>query len=297
MKPSAHPGRDRSLVAHLARFVTRSPIHICLLLIGAVWLVPTVGLLITSVRPGEDIFASGWWTAFGQLRFTSENYVRVITSRGTTDSLAKNFMNSLIITVPSTVLPVLLASVTAYALAWIDFPGRDWLLLTIVALLVIPIQMTFVPILRLYNSIGLTISFVGIWIAHTAYGLPFAVYLLHNFFVGLPRDLLESAKIDGASELSILGRIVLPLSVPALASLVIFQFLWVWNDLLVAMIYLQHPRLMPLTIGINTMLSAYGPEWDLLSAGAFVTMVVPLLIFLALQRYFVRGLIAGAVKA
>ncbi|OLC58802.1 MAG: hypothetical protein AUH85_00155 [Chloroflexi bacterium 13_1_40CM_4_68_4] len=209
----------------------------------------------------------------------------------------QNFLNSFIITIPSTALPVLLAAAAAYAFAWLEFRGRDWLFLSLVALLIVPIQMTFVPVLQLFNTVHLTGNFVGIWIAHTAYGLPFAIYLLHSFFAGLPRSLIEAARIDGSSEFSTFWRIVLPLSVPGIASLAIFQFLWVWNDLLVALIYLQSPNLQPMTVGVVNLLTTYGTEWDLLSAAAFLTMAVPLIVFFSLQRYFVQGLLAGSVKS
>jgi alpha-glucoside transport system permease protein len=190
----------------------------------------------------------------------------------------------------------MLAALAAYAFAWLEFRGRDWLFLLLVGLLIVPIQMTFVPVLQLFNVAHLTGNFVGIWIAHTAYGLPFAIYLLHSTFSGLPRSLIEAARIDGSSELRTFLRIVLPISLPGIASLAIFQFLWVWNDLLVALIYLQSPTLQPMTVGVVNLLSTYGTEWDLLSAAAFLTMAVPLIVFVSLQRYFVRGLLAGSVK-
>lgn len=289
--------RRVSVSARLVRLVAWSPIHLALVLIAAVWLVPTVGLFVTSFRPRDDIHSSGWWTAILDRRFTLDTYVHVLTSRGTTDALSQNFINSFIITIPSTILPVLIAALAAYAFAWLSFRGRDWFFLTLVGLLIVPIQMTFVPVLQLFNAAHLTGNFVAIWIAHTAYGLPFAIYLLHTFFAGLPRSLIEAARIDGSSELSTFWRIVLPLSVPGLASLAIFQFLWVWNDLLVALIYLQSPNLQPMTVGVVNLLTTYGTEWDLLSAAAFLTMVVPLVVFFSLQRYFVQGLLAGSVKS
>ncbi len=308
-----------SVSARLVEFVNRGPVHIALFVISALWLVPTFGLFVTSFRARSDILSTGWWNAFIEWRFTPENYLRVISSSGSSDTLGLNFLNSIIITVPSTFLPVLVASLAAYAFAWLHFRWRDSIFMVIVALLIVPLQMTFVPILQLYNDppplswiralgsfagldlpipkFSLTASYAGLWLAHTAYGLPFAIYLLRSFFAGLPRDLFEAAKIDGTSDWGVFWRIVLPLSVPALAALTIFQFLWVWNDLLVALIYAQSPKLQPLTVGINTMLSTYGPEWDILSAGAFITMIVPLIIFFSLQKYFVTGLLAGSVKS
>ncbi|OLC55647.1 MAG: sugar ABC transporter permease [Chloroflexi bacterium 13_1_40CM_4_68_4] len=276
--------------------VTRAPVHLALIAIGAVWLVPSIGLFVTSFRERDDIHSSGWWTAILDRRLTLDTYVHVITSRGTTDSLLQNFINSFIITIPSTLLPVTIAALAAYAFAWLSFRGRDWLFLLLVGLLVVPIQMTFVPILQLFNAVHLTGSFLAIWVAHTAYGLPFAIYLLHSFFAALPRSLIEAARIDGSSEIRTFWRIVLPISVPGLASLAIFQFLWVWNDLLVALIYLQSPNLQPMTVGVVNLLTTYGTEWDLLSAAAFLTMAVPLIVFFSLQRYFVQGLLAGSVK-
>ena len=283
--------------AAIARTVTRAPIHLALLLIGTIWLVPTIGLLITSVRERADIHATGWWTALFDPRFTLDTYVTMLTSTGTTESLGRNFLNSVIITIPATIIPVTLAAAAAYAFAWLEFKGRDVLFLAVVALLVIPIQMTFVPVLQLFNLTHLTGSFVGIWLAHSAYGLPFAVYLLHSFFAGLPRSLIEAARMDGSSELRTFLRIVVPLSVPGIASLAIFQFLGVWNDLLVALIFLQDPILQPMTVGVLALLGTYGTEYGVLSAAAFLTMAIPLLVFFSLQRYFVQGLLAGSVKS
>ncbi len=311
-------GKRVTLSKRLVDLLGSAPIHFALILIGVVWLVPSVALLVTSFRERQDILTSGWWLAFvpGRYSFTVGNYLHVIQPTGGTDTVGRNFINSLIITIPSTALPVFIASMAAYAFAWLDFKWRDTIFLIVVALIIVPLQMTFVPVLQLYNDplaplralfalaginlgipkIQLTSSFVGLWLAHTAYGLPFATYLLRSFFVGLPRDLLEAARIDGSSEFRIFTRIVLPLSVPSLAALTIFQFLWVWNDLLVALIYAQSPNLQPLTVGLNNMLTTYGPDWDLMSAGAFITMAVPLIVFFSLQKYFVSGILAGSVK-
>ncbi len=307
--PVSHP--RESLSTRLVEFVSRTPLHLALILIGALWLIPTVGLFVTSFRTRAEIFSSGWWTGLVDWHFTFDNYLQVIAAHGTTQALGQNFINSFIITIPSTFLPVFLGALAAYAFAWTRFRGRDWIFLGIVALQIVPLQMTFVPVLQIYNGlngifrtlpapfsgISMTASFLGLWLAHTAYGLPFAIFMLRGFFAMLPRDLVEAAKMDGSSEFGVFRRIIVPLSVPALASLTIFQFLWVWNDLLVALIYAQAPQLQPLTTGIKNLLSTYGPEWDLLSAAAFFSMSIPLLVFFTLQRYFVRGLLAGSVKA
>ena len=293
----------------LLRLVGRSVLHVALIGVALLWLVPSLGLLITSWRPPEEIAASGWWTALSGPVFTAGNYDQVLTAQG----FGRSFVNSLLITVPSTFLPVALAALAGYAFACLQFRGRDVIFLVIIALLIIPLEATWVPVLRMFNNpveyfglggfpwlarvnLRLTGSFAGIWLAHTAYGLPFAIFLLRNFFAGLPRELFESAKIDGASNLVIFRRIALPLSVPAIASLTIFQFMWVWNDLMNALIFLQDASKRPLTVSIQALIGSYGAEWHLLAAGAFVTMSVPLVVFFALQRYFVRGITAGAIK-
>lgn len=270
----------------------RGVLHGVLIALGLVWAVPSLGLLVTSLRPRADIATSGWWTALGHGALTLANYREVLAVQG----FAGNFVNSLVITVPATVLPIAIAALAGYALAWHRFPGRDAVFLAVVALLVVPLQVTWVPVLRLFNALGITGTYVGIWIAHTAYGLPFAVFLLRNFMAELPGALFESARMDGASELRIFVSVVLPLSTPALASLAIFQFVWVWNDLINALVFLQDRARYPLTAAIQGLLGTYGSEWHLLAAGSFVSMSLPLLVFLALQRHFVRGLTAGGVK-
>jgi alpha-glucoside transport system permease protein len=267
-------------------------VHLALLAIAAIWLVPTVGLAITSFRPRGEIQSSSWWSSLLDWRFTLTNYDQVL-SRANMDT---SFVNSIIITVPSTILPLTIAALAAYAFSWIRFPFRDTIFLVIVALMIVPIQMALVPLLRLFRDWGLADNFGGIWLAHTAFGLPLGIFLLRNFFITLPRDLIEAARVDGASNLRIFSRVVLPLSVPALASFAIFQFLWVWNDLLMALIFIQNSDLWPMTIRINQMQSQFGAEWHLLSSGAFLLMIVPLVVFFALQRYFVQGLLAGSVK-
>lgn len=292
-----------TLVERLKRGASSSVLTAIVVVIALVWLTPTFGIFITSFRPGSDIQASGWWTAFAPpWHFTVANYSQIITSQG----LGQAFINSLIIAIPGTIIPTIVAAFAAYAFTWMRFPGRDWLFLIIVALLVVPIQMTLIPVLNLYvnvgtatdNSVQLTGSYLGIWLAHTAYGLPFAVYLLRNFFAGLPADLIESARVDGASHLGVFTRILLPLSVPALASLIIFQFIWVWNDLLVALIYLGgNPDTSPLTVTVANLVNSYGTnQYEVLTSAAFLSMALPLVIFFSLQRYFVRGILAGSVK-
>jgi alpha-glucoside transport system permease protein len=269
--------------------------------LAVIWLVPSVGLLITSFRPRPDIGSTGWWETLSSLNFTLDNYKNVLDNQG----MGSAFRNSLLISVPATVLPLFIGALAAYAFSWIRFPFRDTVFLGIVALMVVPLQMTLVPVLRLFQDIGetmtgrqdfLTGSYYGIWIAHTTFALPFCIFLLRNFFITLPRDLIEAARVDGATNFGIFFKVVLPLSVPALASFAIFQFLWVWNDLLMALVFITNSDLLPLTVRITQMQSTYGVEWHLLSAGAFVLMVVPLMVFFALQRYFVQGLLAGSVK-
>ena len=207
------------------------------------------------------------------------------------------WVNSVIITVPATILPLTLGALAAFGFAWVPFPFRDTLFLIIVALMIVPIQTSLVPLLKLFASWGhLNNSYYGIWLAHTAFGLPLAVFLLRNFFITLPKDLIEAARMDGASNLAIFRRIVIPLSVPALASFAIFQFLWVWNDLLMALIFVSDPSKQPMTVRIPYLLSTYGQEYNLLAAASFLLMILPLAVFFALQRYFVQGLLAGSVK-
>jgi alpha-glucoside transport system permease protein len=278
----------------LIRAANSSALTTAVVLIAVIWSVPTLGLFISSFRPAAAIHDSGWWVSLlPPWHFTLENYQHVISSQG----LGQAFLSSLIIAIPGTVLPMLVAAFAAYAFAWMNFPGRDWIFLGIVGLLVVPIQMTLIPILGMFTAINITGSYLAIWLAHLAYGLPFAVYLLRNFFGGLPSDLLESARIDGASHTRIFFNIMLPLSVPALASLAIFQFMWVWNDLLVALIVLGgNPEKAPVTLRIADLVNSFGSNYEVLTAAAFISMALPLLIFFSLQRYFVRGILAGSVK-
>ena len=278
-----------------------------LALLCLLWTVPTLGVLVSSFREPEMLRKTAWWkTQPSELTLT--NYQQVMGGKEYADptmpggvskgeDMGQSFLNSLTVTIPSTVIPIMIAAFAAYGFAWMKFPGRKLLFAMVVALLVVPLQIALIPILRDYRQLNLTGTFLAVWLAHTGFGLPLATYLLFNYIGSLPRDILESAFIDGASHLTIFMRLILPLSVPALASFAIFQFLWVWNDLLVALVFIGGtPEVAVLTQRLQDMTGSRGQDWQLLTAGAFVTMIVPLLIFLVLQRYFVRGLLAGSVK-
>lgn len=281
-------------MAKVDRLLARIPLHLIVILIAILWFTPSFGLLVSSFRPARAIADSGWWTAFSPpFNFTLDLYREALTESG----MGRSFVNSLFITIPATVIPIMVAAFAAYAFAWLEFPGRQVLFVIVVGLLVVPLQMTFIPILRVYNRLALTGSFLGIWLAHAGYGLPFSIYLLRNSIGALPRDLFESAFLDGASSFDVFFRIVLPLVVPSIASLIIFQFMWVWNDLLVALIYLGGtPSVAPITVTISNQVNSLGGNWQVLTAAAFVSMALPLLVFFALQRYFVSGILAGSVK-
>ena len=226
-------------------------------------------------------------------RFTTENYDEVLNS----GNIFQSFINTFTVTLPSTIIPIAIAAFAAYAFSWMEFWGRRWIFIIVVGLLVVPLQMSLIPLLRFYNQMGIANSYPGIWLAHTGFGLPLAIYLLYAYISGLPREIIESAKIDGATHFEIFVRLILPLSIPALVSFAIFQFLWVWNDLLVALVFLgTAPDKVVITSAIRELLGSRGQDWHILTAGAFVSMVVPLIVFVSLQRYFVRGLLAGSVK-
>jgi alpha-glucoside transport system permease protein len=278
-------------------FVRRWPLFLIVIGLCVLWSIPTIGLLVSSVREPLDITRTGWWEAllhpFDLSQWTLENYVEVLTEEG----MATAFINSLIVTIPSTVIPITVAAFAAYAFAWMNFPLRRTLFLLVVGLIVVPLQMALIPVLRLYGELGINGTFLAVWLAHTAFGLPLAVFLLYNFISQLPGDLFETASIDGASHFQMFRRVVIPLSYPALAAFAIFQFLWVWNDLLVALVFLgPSSDVAVMTFRLSQMVGPRGGAWHILTAGAFVTMVLPLIVFLSLQRFFVRGTLAGSVK-
>jgi alpha-glucoside transport system permease protein len=264
------------------------------LVIAILWTVPTFGLLVTSFRPAADVRRTGWWTAFGNPNFTTENYTEVLFGGA---SFSNYIINSLVITIPGVLIPISLALLAAYAFAWIDFRGRDVLFVGVFALQIVPIQITLIPLLTQYVNWGLNGSFWVVWLSHTIFALPLAVFLLHNFMKDIPPSLIEAARVDGAGHVKIFFQVLLPLLVPAIAAFAIFQFLWVWNDLLVALVFSGGTAdVAPLTVRLGELAGNRGETWHLLSSGAFVTIIVPLIVFLALQRYFVRGLLAGSVK-
>jgi alpha-glucoside transport system permease protein len=269
---------------------------LALALICVLWTVPTLGLLISSFREEQAVETSGWWTVFAApfelSQWTLGNYREVLAG-----GMGDAFVNSLVVTVPATVIPILFAAFAAYAFTFMRFPGRNLLFIFVVGLLVVPLQVAFVPLLQLYVDYDLNGTFLAVWLAHTGFGMPLAIYILRNYMGSLPRSIIESAEIDGATHFQTFWRLILPMSVPALAAFAIFQFLWVWNDLLVALIFLSsEPANSVVTIQLTRLLGEFGSEWHLLTAGAFLTMVVPLIVFFSLQRFFVRGLTAGSVK-
>ncbi len=273
-------------------------VRIVLIAIGFLWTLPSFGLLISSFRPEDDIKQNGWWTVFQNpaeftQQLTLENYERVLGGEGMLDA----FLNSLAVSIPATVIPITIAAFAAYAFAWMEFPGRKFLFVLVVALLVVPLQMSLIPVLRIYTDLNLNGTYLAVWLAHTGFGMPLAVYLLFNYISTLPKELMESSALDGASHFTAFVRLVLPLSVPAIAALAIFQFLWVWNDLLVALVFLGGtPDVAVVTQKLQELVGSRGQDWHLLTAGAFITMTLPLIVFFSLQRYFVRGLLAGSVK-
>lgn len=279
----------------IVRVLERWPVHLSLLIIGLIWFLPTVALLVSSFRPPSEVLTNGWWNAFTlPFQFTLENYENVLGQ----NRMGGSFINSLLITIPAVLIPIMIAAFAAFAFAWMDFPGRNVLFILVVGLLVIPLQSALIPVLQLITGVGLTGSFLAIWLAHAGFGLPFGIFLLRNFIGALPKEMFESAYIDGASPVTAFFRLVLPLSVPAIASMAIFQFMWVWNDLLVALIILSGggPSVQPITVTIAGLVQSTGQGWHLLTAAAFISMALPLVVFFGLQRFFVRGILGGSVK-
>ncbi len=271
-------------------------IKIVIITIAVFWLIPSLGLLVTSFRPALDIASSGWWTVFSNLgsnEWTVANYQRVIEA----DGMGNAFLNSLAVSIPATIIPIAIAAFAAYAFAWMEFRGRQFLFVVVVGLMVVPLQMALIPLLQIYVNFDLSGTYLAVWLAHTGFGLPLAIYLLRNYIGSLPKSIIESAAIDGASHFQTFFRLVVPLSVPVIASFAIFQFLWVWNDFLVAIVFLGGtPDVAVVTIRLAELDGSRGQDWHVLTAGAFLTMVLPLIVFFSLQRFFVRGLTAGSVK-
>jgi alpha-glucoside transport system permease protein len=282
-------GRKHDPTARSSIWVKIAIVVICLM-----WIIPTFGLAITSFRPQEAANTTGWWTIFTNpaelTNLTLENYSDVFAFA----DMGTAFVNSLAITIPATIIPILIAAFAAYAFTFMEFPGRDLLLILIVGLLVVPTQVALVPLLQIYGDLGISGTFLAIWLAHIGFGMPLAVYITRNYMATLPKEVIESAKIDGASHFQTFWRLILPMSTPVLASFAIFQFLWVWNDLLNALVFAGSNA--PLTVSLARLLGQQGQGWQLITAGGLFTMIVPIIVFFSLQRYFVRGLTAGSVK-
>jgi alpha-glucoside transport system permease protein len=277
--------------ARIVAFLGKTPVYLLLGFIGFLWLVPTLGLFFTSLLEPSQIGRTGWWNVLSSPSIaTFDNYNAIFHNHAITSAI----WTTVLISLGGTILPIIVAALAAYAFAWLEFPGRDWLFLLVVALLVVPIQMALIPMFSLYNDLGLFDTILGLVLFHTAFALPFAIFLLRNFFIGIPRDLLEAARIDGASEMRIFLRLILPLGLPAIASLAIFQFLWVWNDLLVALTFGRNTQ--PITVAIFSQMRQFSANIELIAPAAFISLAIPLVVFFAFQRYFVQGLLAGSVK-
>lgn len=290
--PLIEPVDRQGGVGHsIVRALSHAPVTILLVVVGVAWLVPTLGLFLTSLLPAQLISSEGWWSVLvTPSEATLENYRAIFANEAITSAL----LTTVWIALGSTILPIIVAAMAAYAFAWMDFPGRDWLFVGVIAMIVVPIQMALIPIFSLYDRVHLFDTIPGLILFHTAFGLPLAIFLLRNFFVGIPAELLEAARIDGASEVRIFTRLILPLSWPAIASLAIFQFLWTWNDLIVALSLARTTQ--PITVAIFTQLRQFGANIDVIAPAAFLSLAIPLVVFFAFQRYFVQGLLAGSVK-
>jgi ABC-type glycerol-3-phosphate transport system permease component len=283
---------NRSLPARIAARTGGGALRVFLIVVALLWLIPTFGLLVESFRDPAQYANGGWWDAIVHpAQLTITNYQALVQN----STMVSSFFNTIKITVPATILVVLIGSAAGYSFAWMNFPGRDWLFLGVVALLVIPIQIALIPVVKLYAVMGISGSIISVIFFHVGFGLPFAIFLLRNYFAGIPRDLMEAARMDGASEGKIFYKIILPLGMPAIASLGIFQFLWVWNDLLVALVF-SNSSSQPITVALASQTRQFGSSIDILAPGAFLSLVVPLIVFLAFQRFFVQGVMAGSVK-
>jgi alpha-glucoside transport system permease protein len=279
------------LAARIGRAVTHGPLNILLVVLAVLWLVPTVGLLLTSLLPTTQITQTGWWNVVAHPSLaTFENYKEIFNNEAITSAL----WTTVQISVGNTILLVVVASLAGYAFAWLDFPARDWLFVVVIGLLVVPLQVALIPIFQIYQDTGLFDTVLGLILFHVAFGLPFGIFLMRNFFIGIPRDIMESARIDGASEMRIFTRLILPLGLPAIASLAIFQFLWTWNDLIVALTFGRNTQ--PLTVAIFSQTRQFGSNIELIAPASFLSLAIPLVVFLAFQRFFVQGLLAGSVK-
>ncbi|WP_251067205.1 carbohydrate ABC transporter permease [Streptomyces sp. ISL-36] len=290
--PSARPASRRRPGGRLRRWLANGLVQAFLAVVGLVWITPVAGLLLSSLRSADDSASSGWWTALGDPgRLSLDNYTALLANAGIT----RAFWNTVLISVPTTVLVVVIAALAGYAFAWLDFPGRDWIFLLVVALLVVPVQVGLLPVAKLFGQLGLFGTIPGVVLFHVAYGLPFAVFLLRNYFADIPREMLEAARMDGGSEWRIFMQLVLPVGRPAIASLAIFQFLWVWNDMLVALLFADSSS-QPLTVELQSQVRQFGSNIDVLAPGAFLSLIVPVVVFFAFQRHFVQGVMAGSVK-
>ena len=288
----ASTGSDRQTTAQrILRALGKAPVQIVLIFFGLLWLVPTLGLFITSLMPATEFTQQGWWHFLAHPHeLTLDNYRAVFDNQTIVDSL----WTTVLVAVGGTALPVLIGALAGYAFAWLEFPGRDWIFIIVVALLVVPLQMALIPMFQLYNDLNLFDTVLGLVLFHTAFGLPFAIFLLRNFFIGIPRDLMEAARIDGAGEFKIFWRLILPLGRPAIASLAIFQFLWTWNDLLVALTFGRST--VPITVAIFSQMRQFSGNIELIAPATFISLIIPLAVFFAFQRSFVQGLLAGSVK-
>jgi alpha-glucoside transport system permease protein len=288
--------RPRSAVSALDRFgagLQRLPLHVVIIIFCAIWVVPTIGMILNSFRSVSDMGQAGWWTTlFPPHGFTLASYQQVLAIEG----VAPSILSSILITIPATVIQLAIATMGAYAFAWMKFPGKNLFFIVIVGLMVVPIQMTLIPVLQFFKLVGLNGTIIAVWLAHSGYGLPFEVFLLRNYLGGLPREVFESAEVDGAGHAVRFLRIAVPMTLPAIASLVIFVFLGIWNDLLVALTFLGTSQYRPFTVVITGLVTSFGGGWQFLTAAAVLQMALPLAVFIALQRYFVRGVTAGSVK-